>query len=141
MWLDKGKEITSIEQMPRDVYGFVYMITCQGSYYIGKKKLTSKRKRRFGKKEIARLKDKRLKTWEYVVKESDWLKYTGSNKELNNLVKAGCMNQKYILQYAFNAKELTYLEMKHQVIRDVLRDESCFNDNILGKFFADDFSI
>jgi hypothetical protein len=44
-----------------------------------------------------------------------------------------------ILQFAFNKKELTYLECKWQFSLGVLESREYINDNILGKFFDKDF--
>ena len=88
-WYYNSKEIDSIEDMkvhePK-VWGFVYLMslydikTGELKYqYIGKKNIYSKRKRSFGKKEVASMKDKRGKKYEYVIKESDWKTYLSSN--------------------------------------------------------------
>ena len=95
MWKFNGEEILDISQFPKDSYGFIYMIKCEGMYYVGQKRLRTKRKRKFGKKEIAKMTDKRKKTWEYVVKESNWRTYTGSNKMLNNLIGGGAKLQSF----------------------------------------------
>ena len=63
-------------------FGFIYCIenTVTSQFYIGKKQVVSIRKRKFGKKETAALTDKRMKKYEMVTKESDWLEYRSSNK-------------------------------------------------------------
>jgi len=79
-WRYKGSYITELADMPENVFGFIYKITNTetGEYYIGKKQVVSVRKRNFGKREIAELKDKRMKKYEYVTKESDWKTYRSS---------------------------------------------------------------
>ena len=73
-WTFKGKTVKNIEDMqihePK-VWGFVYLMslydikTGELKYqYIGKKNIYSKRKRSFGKKEVASMKDKRGKKYE-----------------------------------------------------------------------------
>lgn len=137
-WKYGPRTITSVDQMPKDVYGFVYRITIeyegQTKIYYGKKKLFSKRKKRFGKKRIAQMENKRLKKWEYIISEMDWPNYTGSNKNLNELIKKeGIQNlnmKKEILDYAYNETELKYKEAKEIVCNDALFDENCFNDGV-----------
>lgn len=152
-WTYKGQIITELEDMPKDVFGFIYKITNgkTGQYYIGKKQVVSIRKRNFGKKEIAALPDKRMKKYEMVVKESDWKTYRSSNtdvrmwfienelalkedrrEDINNQLKIE------ILRFCSNKKSLTYYELQEQFAHDVLADELALNDNLLGKFFRKD---
>ncbi len=70
-----------------------------------------------------------------VVKESNWLTYTGSNKELNQDIKDGDKIEKMIIDIAFDSRKLTYLETKHQFKNDVLESNNYYNTNILGRFF------
>lgn len=138
------KETNMIEtvdspHIPEGAVGFIYLIkTHEGKGYIGKKNLKTKRKRKFGKKEIAKLKDKRLKHWEYVIKDSDWLTYIGSNKQLQKDIANGVKYEKYILDFGFSSKHLSYLETKELFINEVLESDKWYNDNILGKFFTKD---
>jgi len=80
-WTYKGKSITELSDMPEGTFGFIYKITNgkTNEFYIGKKQVVSIRKRKFGKREIAKLEDKRMKRYEMVEKESDWLEYRSSN--------------------------------------------------------------
>lgn len=135
-WFYNNIEITKTTQMPENVFGFIYLITdSTGRKYLGKKQIYSKRKRKFGKKEIAALPDKRHKTWEYVTKEVKWQIYTGSNDELNMLIKEGIEYKKEILYYAFDKKQLTYLELRELWTYRVLESDEFFNSNISGKHF------
>ena len=88
-WIYKGNSITELKDMPKGTIGFIYKITNgkTGEYYIGKKNVLSTRKRNFGKKEIALLTDKRLKTYEMITKESDWRLYRSSNKQVQEWFK------------------------------------------------------
>lgn len=142
MWIYKREKIDNINKIPKGSFGFVYLITnlTNGKKYLGCKQLFSKRKRNFGKKELAKLTDKRLKKYEIVVKESNWLNYTGSNKQLNEDIKKGDKIEKHILAFAKDKKNLTYLETKELFINNVLESSNFYNDNILGKFYKDSCS-
>lgn len=137
MRIYKRKTITTLADIPKDSFGFVYLITnlTNGRKYIGCKQLFSKRKRKFGKREIAAMKDKRKKTYEYVVKESNWLDYTGSNKELNEDIKKGHQIKKEILIFVKTKKQLTYYEVKEQFKNSVLESGDWYNGNILKRFY------
>lgn len=145
-WKDlRGKVIDNVNLMPQGTIGFIYLITTPDGSYIGKKSTISVTKKHFGKKQLAEITDKRLKTYEMVVKESNWKKYTGSNKELNELIQKGSEYTKTILEYAFSKKHLTYLELKFLFKYDVIVPSDnpaktrFFNDNINGTFFRKDF--
>lgn len=141
-WVDTtGLVITSIQQMPKDAVGFVYLIEyVDGMMYIGKKNLFTQIIKPVRKNGIPRdglietvkknIKGHRVEC-EVILKESDWRTYQGSHKE----AKIRIPSRKIILQYAFSAMELTYLEMRAQVINGVLESKKYINDNILGKFY------
>ena len=140
-WIDsKTKDIiNSIEKIPKDYIGFIYLIvTYEGRKYIGKKNFFTKRKRKFGKKESALITDKRKKLWEHVIKESDWKTYIGSNKELQKDIAQGVKYDKYIIDYARSKKQLSYKETKQLYINEVLESDKWYNSNINGKFFRKD---
>lgn len=124
--------------MPENCFGFIYKITNTGTkeFYIGKKQVVSVRKRKFGKKEIAALTDKRIKHWEWVTKESDWKDYRSSNDNVKSW-DAG-ISKLEILRFCSSKKSLTYYELQEQFAHDVLGDELSLNDNLLGKFFRKD---
>lgn len=137
-WTYKGKVISSLEDFNLDSKpeGFIYSIELEdGSKYIGKKNFFSKRKKHFGKKKLAEVTDKRKKTYEYIIKESDWLKYISSNKEIKKLISEGVSYKKEILQIAYSKGDLTYLETRYLFVNDVLKNKNYLNDNILGKFY------
>ncbi len=138
-WSYKGKEVNERADMPEGALGFIYEITADnGKKYIGRKILISKRKRKFGKRESSKITDKRKKLYEIVIKESDWKTYTGSNKDLNEDIKNGLNIKREILQYAFNKKQLGYLETKQLFVKEVLENPEYYNSNILGKFYPKD---
>lgn len=137
-WQYKGMYITELKHVPPDTYGFVYKIDIEHEgkhyYYIGQKKLISVRKRKFTKKEIAAMPNKRAKKWELVSSEMPWQSYTGSNKQLNSLIKEftekGLKMKKEILYYTKSALELKFLEAKEIICSGGLEDEQCFNDGV-----------
>tara|TARA_B100002019_G_C21174521_1_gene550326 strand:- start:125 stop:601 length:477 start_codon:yes stop_codon:yes gene_type:complete len=145
-WTYKTKEIGDVTQFPENTFGFVYIVTHKptNKSYIGKKVLYHTRKQKIGKRELQRLEKAvgRRPSYKLVVKESDWLKYYGSQKEIKNLLMEGKKDEfeRLILKLAPNKKLLTYYETKYQMIYQVLeKPDEFFNDNILGKFFTKDF--
>ena len=150
-WTYNGRCITELSDMPEGTHGFIYKITngLTGEYYIGKKQVQSTRKRKFGKKETAALTDKRMKRYEMVTKESNWVDYRSSNKIVSGwfdkdgrpyLMGNDALELK-ILKFCSNKKSLTYYELQEQFSHDVLADELSLNDNLLGKFFRKDLDI
>ena len=144
-WLYEGKEVTSIEELPQNAFGFIYITTHIPSNraYIGKKSLYHNIKRKLTKKELAEQTGRgRKSTTQVVQKESDWKTYFGSAKPIQELIKSGKQDElkREILQVVDNKKLLTYYECKYLFMMGVLEHpELYFNDNILGKFFSRDF--
>lgn len=137
-WTHNRKEITDIPQMPKNTYGFVYQITIELDgkpfYYIGRKNLKTVRKVKLGKKELEQIKDKRLKKYKIVEKESDWKTYTGSNKALNTLITQYGVEKlkmkKEILEYCFSELELKFKEVKQIICSGAMESTEYFNDNV-----------
>lgn len=124
---------------PQGVIGFVYMINFDnGKSYIGRKNFWSHRKRKFGKKELAKLTDKRLKKYEIVTKESNWISYTSSNDDVNELIKNGEGYKKTILRLCMSKKELSYFEEKYLFMNGVLESDRFLNMNIAGRYYKSD---
>jgi hypothetical protein len=146
MWLYKEKVINSLEDMPQNTFGFVYIVTHQpsGISYIGKKSLFHNIKKKLTKKELAEQTGPgRKSTTRVVVKESDWKTYYGSAKPIMELIKGGKQEEftREIIQLVPNKKLLTYYECKYLFKYGVLEHPlEYFNDNILGKFFTKDFA-
>jgi hypothetical protein len=157
MWIYDNKKITSLEQIPSEAIGFIYCIHnfSKDRMYIGKKNLYHWK--RVGIKRHQELKlegfdvrkhknkkksKKGLPVWVYKAKlESDWLMYTGSNKELNEDIKKGDRIEKHIWQFSNCLKNLSFLETEAQFKMDVIRDnEKFYNGNILGKYFPGDLN-
>jgi hypothetical protein len=136
MWLYKGKEIDSVEQMPENTFGFIYEITHipTGRKYIGKKVLQFHRT-------LPPLKGQKRKR--KVITESDWKTYYGSNKDVKALLKERRSEEftREILDFVPSKKLLTYYECKYLFIKEVLEpgNNTYFNDNILAKFYRKDF--
>jgi len=133
-WKYEGEDVLNI---PSEVYGFIYLIEyTDGTKYIGKKNCFTYTKKNFGKKRLAKVIDRRLKTYETVIKESNWRSYNGSTK----LSMDKTISDKQILMFCNNKTDLTYYEAVYLFYFDVLFDESFLNANILGKFYAGQIS-
>jgi hypothetical protein len=151
MWLYQNKEIHSLEDLPQDTYGFIYIVTHlpSGKSYIGKKSLFHNVKKKLTKKQLAEQTGRgRKPTTEIIQKESDWKTYYGSAKPILDLIKEGKQEEftREILHLVPNKKLLTYYECKYLFMLGVIEQPdgyfngNYFNDNILGKFFRKDFA-
>ena len=143
MWLYQNKEIKSIEDLPKDVFGFIYIITNNetGKFYIGKKLIQHKKTKKLGKKAIALQEGRgRKKMKEVSYQESDWIDYWGSCKPLLEDIQTLGENKfkKEILIFAYKSKQLNYLETKTQFVMEVLEVDTSYNTNISGRFFRPD---
>ena len=146
MWLYQNKEVLSLEDLPQDTYGFIYIVTHlpSGKSYIGKKSLFHNVKKKLTKKQLAEQTGRgRKPTTEVIQTESDWKTYYGSAKPILDLIKEGKQEEftREILQLVPNKKLLTYYECKYLFMLGVIEQpDGYFNDNILGKFFRKDFA-
>ena len=145
-WTYKGETVKDITDFPPNSFGFVYVITHKptNKKYIGKKVLFFIKKVKLGKKELAKLEGVvgRRPAYKLAVKESDWLNYYGSQKELKQLLSESKDKDftRNILKIVPSKKLLTYFETKYQMVYQVLeKPDEFFNDNILGKFYTKDF--
>jgi hypothetical protein len=140
-WIYQSQPINSIEDLPHSevLYGFVYIITNlkDGRIYVGKKALYTTRKKALAKKD--RSTDRRKKTYARITRESDWKKYWGSCKELQEDIQTQGPQwfKREILEVACSVKYLSYLELKYQLQYDVLGRKS-YNGNILGRYYSRD---
>jgi hypothetical protein len=145
MWLYNNKVVETIEDIPANTFGFIYITTHipSGMAYIGKKSLYHNVKRKLTKKELAEQTGRgRKSTTETIQKESDWKTYYGSAKPILTLIKDGRKDEfkREIIKFVGNKKLLTYYECKYLFYFNVLEEpEKWFNDNILGKFYSKDF--
>lgn len=144
MWKYKGKKVESLEDLPENAHGFVYLIRnmVTDRFYVGKKNLLSVTNKPLTKKELSEITDKRKSKKKQVIKESNWKSYYGSNKELLADIKEYGQDkfERTILKVCFSKKELTYYEIHQQCVYNVLITNS-YNDNVLGKFFRKDLLL
>lgn len=100
---------------PSEWFGFIYRITELDTMrmYLGKKQLYMMR----------RVPVKGKKNKKITYKESDWRKYTGSCKALNEQIALkGMDNYKFeIISLHKTKSSLYYAEVKMQVMEDVMR--------------------
>jgi hypothetical protein len=126
MWKYEGKEFTS--EMIGDAVGFVYCIYDNDTRkkYIGKKKFWSK-----VTKPPLKGKTRKRKS----VKESDWQDYHGSNEELKLLVEENTNPRRFyreILRLCYSLGEMSYYEMREQLMRDVLLKPDEYHNSFVG---------
>jgi hypothetical protein len=124
------------KDIPEGAIGFVYqmlaIINNKSVSYIGKKNFLSNTKKKLSKKNIST--DKRLKKYK-VVSKSVYQNYYSSNDVLKQAHKDGVIIKRYILKICFSKTELTYQEVKHQFLAEVLENDMYLNGNILGRFY------
>ena len=121
----------TVDTLPEDCVGFVYIITnlSTGKKYIGKKlskfsKTTYKTvKLKNGNKKRKRIKSKI---------ESDWQTYYGSNTQLNeDVTQLGTDKfSREILYYCKSKAECSYIEAKLQFEYRVLESDDYYNGHI-----------
>jgi hypothetical protein len=144
MWLHNNEVIETIEDIPANTFGFIYITTHipSGMAYIGKKSLYHNVKRKLTKKELAEQTGRgRKSTTETIQKESDWKVYYGSEDFIKQRIKEKKQDEfkREIIHFVENKKMLTYFECKYQFIHGVIENENYLNSNILGKFYKKDF--
>jgi len=129
-WTHNNKEVLSLSDMPENTLGIIYRIDniTTGKYYIGRKTVSSNKKKKLTTKEKLLPENKR-KTFKYEVSESSgWKTYVGSNtllkSEINDL---GHKYKKTILHYCFSKAEITFLETSEILCGGVLTDENSYN--------------
>jgi hypothetical protein len=136
-WILNHQTFTE-EMIPENAVGFIYEMTAviEGKLvkYIGKKNFYSIRKKKFGKKAIAAMTDKRAKKYT-MVKKTDYEKYYSSNEVLKKAHKEGISIVRTILKICYSKTELTYQETKFQFVNEVLEKDEYLNKNILGRFY------
>lgn len=136
-WLYKGQVFTE-DMIPEGAVGFIYemeaIIDGKPVRYVGKKNFFSKRKKKFGKKALAAMTDKRAKKYTVVIKP-DYENYYSSNDVLKKAHKKGIPIKRFIIKICYTKTELTYQETKHQFVQEVLEKEEYLNANILGRFY------
>ena len=124
-------ESQTINELPEECVGFVYLITnnLTGRKYIGKKlakfsKTTYKTvKQKNGTKKRKKIRSK---------VDSDWREYYGSSPELSkDIEKLGTENfTREILYYCKSKAECSYIEAREQFSRRVLESNDYYNGHI-----------
>ena len=136
-WLYKG-EVFNDSKIPEGAVGFIYemeaIIDGKSVRYIGKKNFYSTTKKKFGKRAVANMEDKRAKKYTIQVKPN-YQNYYSSNKVLQDAHKNGIPIKRFMVRICFSKTELTYHETKYQFVREVLEKEEYLNANILGRFY------
>lgn len=128
MWIYKND---TIEELPEDCIGFVYLIENleTGRKYIGKKLAKfSKTTYRVVKLKNGTKKKKKIRS----KINSDWMDYYGSSIELNKDVELlGKENfKREILFYCKSKAECSYVEAREQFIHKVLESDLYYNGQI-----------
>ena len=127
-WIFQG---TTVETLPEDCVGFVYLITncISGRKYIGKK-LAKFSKTTYRVVKLKNGNKKRKKIRSKI--DSDWQTYYGSNEELNRDVAAlGAENfTREILFYCKSKAECSYIEAREQFTHRVLESQDYYNGQI-----------
>jgi hypothetical protein len=124
-WLFEG---VSVENLPEDCVGFVYIITNQlsGRKYIGKKLA------KFSKTTVKTVKFKNGNKRKRKIRskiDSDWRDYYGSSPELQkDIEQLGAENfTREILYYCKSKAECSYIEAREQFARRVLESNDYYN--------------
>ena len=137
MWYYRGECIDNLEKVPTGAVGFIYKITRFDTdrFYIGKKQLFFARKTKITNKEKLESGNNRKK-FKTVTKDSGWLNYNSSCKELQDEIKNLGEGRflKEILEFCFDKRSLFYKEVWWQFKLDVL-ESNTYNANILSRFF------
>jgi hypothetical protein len=128
MWIYKND---TIEELPEDCIGFVYLIENleTGRKYIGKKLAKfSKTTYRVVKLKNGTKKKKKIRS----KINSDWMDYYGSSVELNKDVELLGKEQfkREILFYCKSKAECSYVEAREQFIHKVLESDQYYNGQI-----------
>lgn len=137
------KIISSLDDIPgvESKIGFVYVLTDKVTkkIYVGKKVLYHRNRKKISQREKKQTGTR--KKFKETIKESNWLSYHGSCKEIQEVIKIHGEDrfERQILQFSCSTKQLSYLEVKWQFKLEVLEKES-YNGNIAGKFFRKDIS-
>lgn len=126
-WLYNNKTFTSEDI--GDHVGFVYMVTdiSNNMKYIGKKNFWSRRR-------LPPLKGKKRKR--IKITESDWKTYHGSSEMVKGILAEHGEERfhREILHLCMSKGELNYIEMKEQIVRDVLlKPDEYYNSFVGGK--------
>jgi hypothetical protein len=121
----------TVETLPEDCIGFVYLITntTSGRMYIGKK-LAKFSKTTYKTVKLKNGTKKKKKIRSKI--DSDWQTYYGSSPELTkDIVQLGAENfSREILFYCKSKSECSYIEAREQFSRRVLESNDYYNGHI-----------
>lgn len=129
-----------VTELAIGVWGFIYELTLStGEKYIGKvnafKKQTLPALKsgdiRPGATRVGKNKNGKRIYVDVLYKENDWKSYTSSS----DLIDSTLIVARRIIEYAPTKRSLTYLEIKHQFLNNVLEDDTYLNKNINNMFF------
>lgn len=127
-WLYNNEPYTSA---PEEYQGFIYKITelDTGKMYIGKKFFWAPKTL-----PVTKTRKRRVKTRV----ESDWQKYYGSSKDVQELVKQkGEANYKReILRLCKTKGDCSYWELYEQMVNHVLLSEDYYNEFVGAKIHS-----
>lgn len=137
MWTYKNSTTFDV---PDGAIGYIYLITnkLDNRIYVGRKMLTSIRKKVLSKKEKL-LPENSRKKFKRETKETNWQNYWGSCVELTeDLKRLGQENfTREILAFLNTKTDVSYYETWYQIKYDVLFEPS-YNRHIANtKFFKD----
>jgi len=127
-WIYKNE---TVEQLPEDCVGFVYIITntISGRMYVGKKLARFKTTRY---KMHTQKNGKKVRKKIRGAVASDWQEYYGSSDQLNRDVESLGRDrfQREILYYCRSKAECNYIEAREQFSRKVLESDQYYNGHI-----------
>jgi len=127
-WTFQGN---TVEELPEDCIGFVYMIVnnISGKKYIGKK-LAKFSKTTYKTVKLKNGTKKKKKIRSKI--DSDWQTYYGSNDQLNKDVAALGQDNftREILFYCKSKAECSYIEAREQFTHRVLESADYYNGHI-----------
>ena len=127
-WIFQGH---TVEELPEDCIGFVYMIVnnISGKKYIGKK-LAKFSKTTYKTVKLKNGTKKKKKIRSKI--DSDWQTYYGSNDQLNKDVAALGQDNftREILFYCKSKAECSYIEAREQFTHRVLESADYYNGHI-----------
>lgn len=122
---------TTVDQLPEDCVGFVYLITnlITGRKYIGKK-LAKFSKTTYKTVTLKNGTKKKKKIRSKI--DSDWQEYYGSSDNLlKDIELLGKENfKREILFYCTSKAECSYIEAREQFARKVLESDDYYNGHI-----------
>lgn len=136
-WIFEDKEVDET-MIPDGAIGFVYEIShcASGKMYIGKKNLWSHKysvKTVVIKSGVNAGQKKKKKTKIQI--PSDWKDYYGSSEYLKDEITKNGKEayERKILRFCFSKSELSYYEIREQLMRDVLLSDDYYNSWISCK--------